>query len=346
MGVYQIDPQNDPRWLKYLESDDRASVFHSPGWLEALRRTYGYEPVVFTTSHPDEPLANGVVFSRVNSRLTGRRLVSLPFSDHCEPLLNTPQEFEEILPALAGELRQRGLKYVELRPIHSQLEAKWGASESSDYCIHKVDLRPTIEELFQGLHKSSVRRYITRTKSEKLTYEKGANPDLLTKFYRLFVMTRRRHGLPPSPFAWFSNLMDCLGDKLQIRIVSSETTPVAGILSLTCKNAVMYKYGGSDGRYNNLGGMPYLFWMLMSEAKAEGLQELDLGRSDLTNGGLITFKDRLGGTKSPLTYWRFSRKAARSSGNAWATRIAKRMFALASDPVRMQLGNLLYKHLG
>ena len=37
-------------------------------------------------SPPDEPLENGFLFCRVESWLTGRRLVSLPFSDHCEPL--------------------------------------------------------------------------------------------------------------------------------------------------------------------------------------------------------------------------------------------------------------------
>jgi hypothetical protein len=346
MAAYEIDPLRDPRWPEYLEHDDRASVFHTPGWLAALQRTYGYEPVVFTTSSSEAPLANGLVFSRVNSRLTGRRLVSLPFSDHCEPLVKDAEEFGELLPALTGEVKQRQLKYMELRPLQSRMAGEFGASECSEYCIHKIDLRPGIDALFQGLHKSSIRRYITRGKSEKLTYEKGTNHDLLAKFYRLFVMTRRRHGLPPSPLSWFSNLVDCLGEKVQIRIVSSDATPVAGILSLTYKSTIMYKYGGSDGRYNNLGGMPYLFWMLISEAKAEGLQELDLGRSDLTNNGLITFKDRLGGARSPLTYWRLPRSVRRTSQDGWPSRVAKRMFALTSDPVRVQLGNLLYRHLG
>jgi hypothetical protein len=346
MAVYELNPLHDARWTEYLERDDRASAFHTPGWLAALQRTYGYEPVVFTTSRPGAPLANGLVFSRVNSRLTGRRLVSLPFSDHCEPLVKDAKEFSELLPALTGEANQRRLKYIEVRPLQSNVANEFGASGCSEYCIHKIDLRPSIDALFQGLHKSSIRRYITRSKSEKLTYERGSNHDLLAKFYRLFVMTRRRHGLPPSPLSWFSNVLDCLGNKAEIRIVSSESTPVAGILSLTYKSTIMYKYGGSDGRYNNLGGMPYLFWMLISEAKAEGLRELDLGRSDLTNSGLITFKDRLGGARSPLTYWRLPRSVRRTSQEGWAPRVAKRMFALASDPVRVQLGNLLYRHLG
>src|SRR5205085_3632500 len=81
--VYHVDPLKDPRWPRFLEGHPRASVFHSPAWLNALFKTYGYKSIVYTTCRPDEELRNGVVLCRVESWLTGRRLVSLPFSDHC-----------------------------------------------------------------------------------------------------------------------------------------------------------------------------------------------------------------------------------------------------------------------
>ena len=46
--------------------------------------------VVYTTSPPSLPLSNGIVLCEINSWLTGRRMVSVPFSDHCEPLLDGP----------------------------------------------------------------------------------------------------------------------------------------------------------------------------------------------------------------------------------------------------------------
>src|SRR5216684_7067811 len=94
MRIYQIDPTKDKRWSDLVERHPKASVFHAVGWLEALRNTYGYDPVAFTTSSPSGELNNGFVFCRVNSWLTGRRLVSLPFSDHCEPLVDTDDELK------------------------------------------------------------------------------------------------------------------------------------------------------------------------------------------------------------------------------------------------------------
>src|SRR5437764_1903006 len=88
--VHQIQPLRDTRWDGFLKRHPRASVFHTTAWLEALRRTYGYEPVVYTTTPSGLDLTNALVFCRVESWLTGRRLVSLPFADHCEPLLDGP----------------------------------------------------------------------------------------------------------------------------------------------------------------------------------------------------------------------------------------------------------------
>ena len=59
---YQLDPTQDPRWAELVERHPKASVFHSVGWLQVLRQTYGYEPVAFTTSPPNSELKNGLVF--------------------------------------------------------------------------------------------------------------------------------------------------------------------------------------------------------------------------------------------------------------------------------------------
>jgi hypothetical protein len=83
MTVYEIDPMRDPRWDEFLETHQHASIFHTRRWLEALRRPYGYAPVAFTTSSPGHQIVNGLPFCQIPSWLSGRRLVSLPFSDHC-----------------------------------------------------------------------------------------------------------------------------------------------------------------------------------------------------------------------------------------------------------------------
>src|SRR6516225_1621655 len=100
MTTYTLDPLTDTRWLALLRRHPLASVFHSSEWLTALQRTYHYEPVVVTTCPPESELTNGVVFCRIQSLFTGSRWVSLPFSDHCEPLAANTAELANLLGAL------------------------------------------------------------------------------------------------------------------------------------------------------------------------------------------------------------------------------------------------------
>ena len=62
-------------------------------------------------------LANAVVFARIESWLTGRRLVSLPFSDHCELLVNSDSDSTEILRQACWDATKNGSDFVEIRPI-------------------------------------------------------------------------------------------------------------------------------------------------------------------------------------------------------------------------------------
>src|ERR1700690_2299185 len=114
MKFYQIDPTKDARWAELVERHPRASIFHTVGWLKALRKTYGYEPVAFTTSPPTGHLENGLVFCRINSWLTGRRLVSLPFSDHCEPLVSNRDELNLLIKYLRQDRGRHDWEYIEL----------------------------------------------------------------------------------------------------------------------------------------------------------------------------------------------------------------------------------------
>ena len=346
MAVYEVDPIRDPRWHDFLQRDSRASVFHTPGWLQALAQTYGYEPVALTTCAPRRELTNAMVFCRIHSWLTGRRLVSLPFSDHCDPLVNHPDDLGEISQFLNAGINRDHLRYVELRPQESLDELAGRFSPLRTLCFHALDLRPAASQLFDRLHKDCIRRKIRRAHRESLTYERGTSPALLHQFYKLFVATRKHHGLPPSPFAWFQSLKDCMGPALQVRIATKDDQPVAGVLSLSFKNTVFYKYGASDARFNNLGGMPFLLWTTILESKLDGKEQFDLGRSEPDNAGLIAFKDRWGSARSTITYWSSPACVSQAHPEHWKLQLAKGLCALTPAPIRIAAGNVLYRHVG
>jgi lipid II:glycine glycyltransferase (peptidoglycan interpeptide bridge formation enzyme) len=145
--------------------------------------------------------------------------------------------------------------------------------------------------------------------------------------------------------SWFRSLIANLGDILKIRVAFKDGKPVASILTLSYKKSVVYKYGCSDATANNMGGTPFLFWKTVQEAKAEGREELDLGRSEVDNPGLIAFKEHLGAQSSMLVYWRYPKPAARRH-SGWKTRVARQLVSAVPDSSLVAAGKLLYRHIG
>jgi CelD/BcsL family acetyltransferase involved in cellulose biosynthesis len=344
-SVYEADPLRDPRWAALVQVHPRASVFHSTNWLRALRTVYDYEPVVITTCPPGSDLTNGLVFCRIRSWLTGRRLVSLPFSDHCDPLIDSSEELDDVLPHLRQHVNEGKWKYIEIRPVSYEPGSHTALGKSLTYYSHRMDLRRSAQELFHNFHKDCVQRKIRRAERENLQYEEGTSEDLLQKFYRLLVMTRRRQSLPPQPIEWFRGLIAAFGKDLKIRMASKDGVAVASILTLSHKKSMVYKYGCSDAAANRFGGTPLLFWKTIQEAKDRGFEELDLGRSDTENLGLIAFKEHWGAQRALLHYWTYPRRPSRPRAS-WKKSLAKQLVSAVPDLALIAVGNLLYRHIG
>jgi hypothetical protein len=345
MSFYTLDPLHDSRWDDLVASHPRASVFHARGWLKALARTYGYRPFVLTSTPDEGPLSSGIAFCAVTSWLTGARLVSLPFADHAEPLLGGADDESEAEDWIRELGSQGRWKYVELRPI------AWGRRADSplvigpSFWLHTLDLRPPLQELAHNMHKDCIRRRIQHAQQMSLEYERGSSDALLQAFYRLLVITRKRHRLLPQPYSWFQNLIKEFCPRPEIRVARKDGVAVAAIFTLRHRGSVVYKYGCSDERLHRLAGMPFLFWKLIEESKAEGAVQIDLGRTEPENRGLIEFKDRLGASKCPISYLRHPRFEETVNLDSPRVAAVRRVFSTLPSGISSGLGKLVYRHM-
>jgi lipid II:glycine glycyltransferase (peptidoglycan interpeptide bridge formation enzyme) len=237
-------------------------------------------------------------------------------------------------------------KYVEMRVGSSTRPLEAAFQMARTFYWHRLDLRRPLDSLFRSFHRDSVQRKIRRAQREGLTYEVGRSESLLDALCGLLRLTRRRHGIPPQPREWFSNLVDGLEDNVSIRIASHRGQPVAGILTVKHGAQMVYKYGGSDPRRHNLGGMALLFWNAIQDAQRTGAAEFDFGRTDCDNSGLITFKERWGAQRSILTYWRSPAPSASPSTDGWAMQLARQVSGRLPNGVLTLAGRLLYRHIG
>src|SRR5258708_6295533 len=138
MAICLINPLQDDRWEELVERHSRASAFHARGWLEALNRTYGYQPLALVKSGDSSKLEGGIAFCRVSSWLTGSRLVSLPFSDHCEPLVDDRSLQDLLVEGARSYVDREALKYLELRPGSLSQEQFSGLGASETFWRHEL----------------------------------------------------------------------------------------------------------------------------------------------------------------------------------------------------------------
>jgi hypothetical protein len=344
--ILEIDPLADSRWPEFLSAHPSASVFHTAGWLRALYRTYGHKPAAIVACGPGRELTAGLVFCRLRSAISGRRLISLPFSDHCELLTTGGMQAAELLSRYGETARAEDCAYVEIRPASNSPLAWNYWKPSQTFFLHRLDLRPGATAVFDGFHKDCVRRRIRHAERQNVTVSEGRDPESIKQFFGLLVKTRRRHGVPPQPLAWFQNLIECMGQSATIHLARKNRQTIATILTLRYGNTMYYKYGASDARFHDLGGVPYLLWRAIETAIHDGLEELDMGRSDCDNPGLIQFKERWRATSSSLVYWELP---SRRSGRMYKDHLLSSLAHLACRhlPGRclVGLGKLLYRHI-
>src|SRR5437667_8382407 len=95
-GMQTLNPLEIPGWDGLISSHRDASFFHSASWAGVLRDTYGHVPHYFCTVK-DERMSAVLPVMEVNSPLTGRRGVSLPFTDECSFLSDGSISAEDVL---------------------------------------------------------------------------------------------------------------------------------------------------------------------------------------------------------------------------------------------------------
>jgi Acetyltransferase (GNAT) domain len=349
MRFYQIDPTQDARWTEFIGKHPNASVFHTVGWLNALRWTYGFEPVAFTTSPPTGELKNALVFCRVQSWLTGDRLVSLPFSDHCEPLCDSVEDLNFLLRYLQAVTQRRECNYMEIRPLGVDFSQTGDGVEFGPAATHSLrvlDLRSNLNEIFRNLDKDCVQRRVGRAAQGGLTEKCGRSDDLIKDFYALFLTTRLRNHLPPIPYAWFRNLVKHQREALEIHLAYQGKTPVAAILTLRFRSTVYLRHGCSDAKFDELCGMPWLLANVIAAAKSNGALQFDMGPNEEGHTGLLALESHSGSHLQKVIYWKFPDSSSPISEDGWKLRIAKRAFSYMPDRLLSITGNLLYRHIG
>jgi hypothetical protein len=339
----RINPLEIPDWDALLTSRPDFSFFHGTAWAKVLTETYGFTPHYFIKGNVVAP-ETLLPLMEVNSWLTGRRGIALPFTDECEPLSADPNAIAGIFQESIAFGRTRGWKYLELRGGRKFLGQEVPASLS--FYGHSLDLVPPAEEQF-GKFDGSVRRAIRKAEKDGVTVEISQSLEAMKVFYALQGQTRKRHGLPPPPFRFFVNIHQHIlsENSGMIAVASHRGRKIAAAVFFYLRGRAIYKYGASDLAMQHLRGNNLAMWTAMKWLAQNGAKTLHLGRTSLANDGLRRFKLQLGAHEEMVEYAKFDLRqncfvTEKDGVSGWHNTVFRTL------PVSLSraAGQLLYKH--
>jgi hypothetical protein len=336
------NPSEDAGWNDRLAALGGASFFNTAEWSRVLSASYGYEPC-HVVGREGGTGVSLLPLMQVRSRLTGCRGISLPFSDCCEPAGLGGSRQGELLAHLRALGRERGWRYFELRNAGVLGN---GLPLSARYWQHTLDLAPGEERLFGGLE-GGVRTAIRKALKSGVEVSFSRRMEAVLGFYRLHCRTRRRHGLPPQPPAFFRHLQREVLDRGLGFVVTAwhEGRAVAAAVFCHYGTGVIFKYGASDRRRQATRGSTLMMWEAIRRCVREGFGELSLGRTARGDAGLRRYKLGWGARESELGYVRydFRRDGFVEEEGGMADPGYALVRALPLSCSRL-IGTLLYKH--
>lgn len=339
------DTRQMDQWDQYVRSHPRGTPFHASGWLETIRKTYKYNPVLYACFNEGNEM-NGIFPSfHIKSFLTGNRVVSIPFSDYGGPLFSGHNDTDRIASIIDNFRKCRSFE------IRSDLNGNSGFSFHNHYIYHVLDLTPGPDALMKSIDRKTTRYSIRKAEKIGVHIEKSNTLEGMKEFYHLNVLTRKKHGLPPQPFAFFLQLQKNLvsRDEAFILLASHEGKNIGAGLFLKFRETVYFKYSASDPEHLAQKSPNHLLtWRAIVDACENGFKYLDFGRTSSSNPGLAKYKEMWGAKPVELPYYYYpnTHSIKPNTEDELSYRMITRICRHLPESWLVVFGSLIYRHIG
>ncbi len=290
-NIEVLNPLEYEDWNKVIIKYRNHTFFHTSQWTRLISETYGYTPV-FLVIKEQGKITGLLPLMEVNSFITGKRGIGLPFSDFANPLLTDPGQFNQLLDVVKEYGSKSRWKYIEIKGAQDFLPS--GTDSYVEY-EHIIDLNGNNDELFASFG-STTKRNIRKAINENVKVYQSQSLESVKDFYKLNSLTRQRHGLPPQPYSFFRNLYNVIlkNNSGIIFLAEFDGKIIAGAVYLHFGKKALYKYGASDLNYQKVRANNLVMWEAIKWYNGKGYSEFSFGKTEPENEGLRRFKNGWG----------------------------------------------------
>jgi CelD/BcsL family acetyltransferase involved in cellulose biosynthesis len=303
-----------------------ASVFTSPPWIETLERSYGLK-VELETSPSGYGTRSALPFCHV-SDVRGERIVILPFSDYCDPLVEDQAEWRALVQPLLSRRVPVMLKCLRARvPVTDKRFERSAAA-----LWHGVDLTRAEDKIWASIA-APARQNVRRAWRAGVSVRVGSSLEDLRIFHRMHCHNRKsKYRLLAQPIGFFEELYTAFGPSDGVRTLVAEVdgTPVAGIVLLIWRDTLYYKFNASTDRSCRPNDL--LVWEAIRLGIRLGLTGFDFGLSDKDQPGLVRFKRKFASEEADIVALRYMPRGFSDPRGEAVGYLLKQMTLLLTGP--------------
>lgn len=351
-SVAMIDPIEDRKWDTFVEDHPFGWVCHLSGWKKVLENNFKHMKGYYIAITENSSIKAALPVYQVNSWLTGKRLISIPFTGLCDPLVSNSDEMDVLLREVTNLFQNLKSSYLEIRTLKTSSfinNNDFGTQRWWKHHFILLDKNP--EQLKKSFHRTCVRQRISRAEKSNLGVKVGNDESDLKKFYQLHMITRKRLGLPPQPYAFFKSIWETFFplNKITLLLAEEGDQSIASLILFKFGNRVSAEFGVSDEEFRDKSPNHLLFWEAIKLAFSEGYKIFDFGRTQSTNKTLLEFKDHWGTQVCDMPYYYYPSNMAEKMAEkeeSSSFRFMKGLCEKAPEFLYRQIGNFCYRHLG
>lgn len=341
--IISVNPKiSQKEWEDYVFKHPEGNVYHLPAWKEVLEESFAnYQPFYLFAFDAKKKLSGILPLFQVRSFLTGKRMVSLPFSYVCGPIADS-DEIGKILLKEAKKICQKNQSdYLEIRCFNPK-NIRWQLSQY--YSTYRLLLFQDPNRILQKFD-SEIRRKIRKGQKMGARVIQDNSQEGLRTFYRLNLLNKKSLGVPAHPLEFMEKIRQKMAKYYRLYLVKVDNLPIAGGIRFFYKKTALAVYGAADRRYLNFFPNNLRDWQAIVDACQEGYAVFDFGRVPQNDPRQASYKKDWGAKEQKLAYYYPSRpKKLIHERNSFSYHLISQIWKKLPLGAAQLLGENLFKH--
>jgi serine/alanine adding enzyme len=297
LQVRRIDDDGRGAWDGYVLNCPRRELYHLYAWRDVIRDAFGGE-TYYLAAFRNEQIVGVLPLARLNSRLFGNFLVSLPYFNYAGVLANDDESVAALWRSAITLGESLGAAHVELRHAAPLLSVQ---AVRTDKVTMILDLPATADALTKQLP-AKLRSQIKRPQREGVVAQVGG-VELLDDFYNVFASNMRDLGTPVYGRNLFAIILKYFPDVARLVVIRLKEQPVAAAFVIGHNGMMEIPWASSLREFNHISVNMALYWEVLKYSIEAGYARFDFGRTT-ADSGTFKFKKQWGAQPKQL-YWHY-----------------------------------------